>query len=195
MEASIRKLKRFLSEETQISADNIRIDASLITRKTIKKNRYLLTEGQVCNFIAYVVSGMFRSYYLKNGNEIITSFFKENTLACSFNSLVNRIPSVEFIEALEDSDVLLLSYKNLNILYKTDSQWQLISRILTEKECIYLANRVSFLNFESAKIKYIHLLKEDPDLIKRVPVQHIASYIGVSRETLSRIRSHINFVT
>ena len=134
---------------------------------------------------------MIRSYYLKDGIEINTSFFKEDNIACSFNSLVKRVPSEEFLQALEDTYVILLSYENLNKLYKTYDQWQAISRILTEKECIYLTNRVTFLSFESAKIKYIKLLSEDPDLIKRVSVQHLASYIGVSRETLSRIRSSI----
>lgn len=87
--------------------------------------------------------------------------------------------------------VVTLSYTNLEKLTAGHTSWQLIRRLLTEKECLRLSDRASSLSFESALEKYKYLLKSQPEIIQRVSIQHIASYLGVSKETLSRIRSRI----
>ncbi len=191
MKASIEILKAFLSKSTQIPVNQIEIEESYLVEKRYKRNEYILSENQVCNHVIYIVSGLIRSFYLKDGLEINTAFHREDAIACSFNSLVNRVASNEFLQTLEETEVLELPYENLLRLYHTSDKWQEIGRILTEKECVFLSNRVTFLNFESAKMKYLNLLKKDPELIQRVSMQHLASYIGVTRETLSRIRSGI----
>ncbi|MCB0495865.1 MAG: Crp/Fnr family transcriptional regulator [Cyclobacteriaceae bacterium] len=191
MNSSIEKLRHFLSTATHIPIEKVEIEESVLTETSYKKNQYILSEGSVCNSVIFIVSGLIRSYYLKDGLEVNTGFYKENDIACSFNSLVNRVPSNEFLQALENTTAIVLPYESLLKLYSTSDQWQEIGRIMTERECVYLANRVTFLSFESARTKYLNLLKEQPELVNRVPVHHLASYIGVSRETLSRIRSGI----
>jgi len=191
MSARFEKLKNFLSASTSIPADEIPIDEHLLQEIHFKKNQMILTAGNTCHQVIFVVSGLIRNYYLKDGVEINSGFYKENSLACSFASLVNRTPSTLSMQAIEDTEALVLSYDNLTNLYQRSDIWQEIGRIMTEKECVYLADRVNFLNFESAKVKYLNLMKEEPELIQRISVQHLASYIGVSRETLSRIRSAI----
>jgi len=157
----------------------------------IKKGEYFIKEGKDCQRIAYISNGIFRIFYLKDGIEINTCFCKENSITSSFESFVNNTASKEFIQAIENATLITISKENLFKLYELSPKWQSISRILTEKECLRLSNRASSLSFESAKEKYQNLLIHQPDIIKRVSIQDIASYIGVTRETLSRIRSKI----
>lgn len=159
--------------------------------EAICKGEYLVHEGQICSKIAYINEGLFRIYYLKEGNEINTCFCKENTITSSFNSFINQVPSNEYIQALENSMVVTLSAGHLEKLTRESATWQTVRRLLTENECLRLSDRASSLSFESALVKYKNLLKYQPEIIQRVSIQHIASYIGVSRETLSRIRSQI----
>jgi CRP-like cAMP-binding protein len=157
----------------------------------IGKGEYLIREGQICNKIAFIHEGLFRIYHLKDGYEINTCFCFESSITSSFNSFINHSPSFESIQALENSIVVTLTSDNLNELYNKSAIWQTVSRLLTEKECLRLSERASSLSFETALEKYKYLLRFQPQIIRRVSVQHIASYLGVSRETMSRIRSQI----
>ena len=191
MTNEIEKFKNYLSQIVSIDKESFDIAIKYFEVETFAKNECFVKEGHLCSKIAYINEGLFRIYYLKDGTEINTCFCMENSMTSSFNSFLNQVPSKATIQALEDSIVVALSYKNLAKLYNENAIWQTISRSLTEKECLRLSDRASSLSFESALEKYKNLLQYKPEIIQRVSVQHIASYIGVSRETLSRIRSQI----
>ncbi|MEI7594164.1 MAG: Crp/Fnr family transcriptional regulator [Bacteroidota bacterium] len=174
-----------------MSEDTFNLSLEYLKIRHINKNDYFVEEGKTCNDIAFINSGLFRIFYLKDGSEINTCFCKENSITASFESFINQTPSKENIQALENAELLTLSYNNLMKLYELSPEWQKVSRLLTERECLRLSNRITSLSFESAKEKYLSLLENQPDLIQRVSIQHIASYLGISRETLSRIRSQI----
>jgi CRP-like cAMP-binding protein len=158
----------------------------------IEKGDFLVREGQICHKIAFIHEGLFRIYYLKDGIEINTCFCKEHSITSSFNSFIHQIPSNESIQAIEDSVIVTLTSTHLINLYKESISWQNIRLLLTEKECLRLSDRVHSLSFESASEKYRNLIKYQPEIIQRVSIQHIASYLGISRETLSRIRSQVD---
>lgn len=160
--------------------------------KVYKRDEYIAEAGKVCSQIAFTGSGLLRIFYLKDGTEICTCFCMEDSVASSFESFTKRIPSKEFIQAIEPTSILSISYENMQKLYEKDSKWQELGQILTEKECIRLAGRLDMMSFETALEKYQHLLLNQPEIVQRVPIRDIASYIGVSRETLSRIRSKIS---
>ena len=121
-----------------------------------------------------------------------TCFCMENSITSSFESFVNRNASSQSIQALEDAVVVKISYDYLKKLYAINPVWQSLGLVLTEKECLRLSHRTISLSFETAFEKYKALLENEPELLLRVPVQHIASYLGVTRETLSRIRSKLS---
>lgn len=160
--------------------------------ETISKGNFQLIEGHICKKVAFINTGLFRVFNLKDGIEVNTCFCFENSMTCSFSSIVNQTPSSESIQAIEDSVIVTLSGEILNQLCNENKQWQMVRQILTEKECIRLSERANFLSFESAIEKYQNTLQAHPELIQRISIQHIASYLGVSRETLSRIRSKIS---
>ena len=191
MDNEILKFKNYLAQLTSIDDKSFEMAAEYLNIEKIFRGDYLIKEGRICNKIAYIAEGLFRIYNLKDGLEINTCFCLENSITTSFSSFVYQVPSVESIQALEDSLVVTLSYGNLTKLQKASAKWQTIRQLFTEKECLRLSDRASSLSFESALEKYENLLKLQPDIIRRVSIQHIASYIGVSRETLSRIRSRI----
>ena len=167
------------------------LSLAYLSRTTVKKGDFFIQQGKVCQSIAFVDQGLFRLFYLKDGQEVNTCFCKENSIISSFSSLVNETISQDSIQALEDANIITLSYTNLLKLYELSPKWQAVGRLLTEKECLRLSIRASSLSFDTALEKYKNVLTHQPELIQRVSIQNIASYIGVSRETLSRIRSRM----
>ncbi len=188
----IINFKKYLMQMTPMDNKSFDIAIKYLKIERIKKGEFLVREGQICNKIAFIHEGLFRIYNLKEGIEINTCFCKENSITSSFNSFIHQIPSNESIQSLEDSVIVTLSSANLINLYKESTIWQNIRLLLTEKECLRLSDRANSLSFESALEKYKNLIKYQPEIIQRVSIQHIASYLGISRETLSRIRSQID---
>lgn len=184
--------KKYLTNLVQMDDETFNLSLDYLKFVRLKKNEYLVKENAICNEIAFINKGLFRIFYLKDGIEINTCFCTENSITSSFESFINRVPSNQNIQALENSELITLSFDNLMKLYELSPDWQKTSRLLTERECLRLSNRLSSLSFEPAKEKYLNLFRTQPEVIKRVSIQHIASYIGVSRETLSRIRSQID---
>lgn len=167
------------------------LSSDYLKYKRLSKYEYLVKQGEICNEIAFINSGLLRIYYLKDGNEINSCFCKENSITSSFDSFINHTPTKENIQALENSELLTLSFGDLLKLYELSPEWQNVSRLLTERECLRLSDRLTSLSFETAKEKYLNLMHTQPELIQRVSIQHLASYLGISRETLSRIRAQV----
>ncbi len=191
MRIEVKNFKKYLTGIIQMDDDTFNLCLDFLNIDKIKKGDYFIQNGKICRKIAYINEGLFRIYYIKDGIEINTCFCKENSITSSFESFVNNIPSKEFIQAIENSTLVTISNDSLSKLYELSPKWQAVSRLLTEKECLRLSNRATSLSFETAKEKYQYLLTYQPEIIQRVSIQDIASYIGVSRETLSRIRSKI----
>ena len=191
MTPEIENFKTYLTKLVSINKMNFELVLDYIQIKNIKKGDYFIKANNICSHVAYIHQGIFRIYYLKNGNEVNTCFCIENSMMSSFESFIKRSSSQEYIQALEDAVIVTISYEGLMKLYEISKAWQQIGRLLTEKECLRLSNRAASLSFETALEKYQNLLKSQPQIIQRVSVQDIASYLGVSRETLSRIRSKI----
>lgn len=191
MENEIAGFKKYLKRITAIDDESFDFALKYLQIEKIAKGGFLVKEGAVCNKIAFIYKGIFRIYNLKDGNEINTCFCKENSISSSFNSFINQTPANESIQSLENSVVVTLSSSDLEKLQLERTTWQTIRLLLTEKECLRLSDRAVSLSFESAIEKYENILKYQPEIIQRVSIQHIASYIGVSRETLSRVRAKI----
>ena len=121
--------------------------------------------------------------------DVTNWFAKENEFVTSMYSFVSRNPSLETIEALEDSELDFISYKDLNELYSTYAELNMLGRIFIEKYYVELEERANSFQFQSAKARYAHFLEKNSTLFRRVKLGHIASYLGITKETLSRIRT------
>ena len=157
---------------------------------TIKKKNKLLDIGDTCKYIYFVYKGSLRSYYLDQEGKDNTSWFLfENELAISVYSFFTQKPSFEALETLEDCVLLSLSFSKLQQLYQQSPEFNYIGRILTEQYYIRSEAKANALRMLSAKERYRQLLTQYPHIIQRVPLGHIASYLGITQHTLSRIRS------
>jgi CRP-like cAMP-binding protein len=127
----------------------------------------------------------------EESQEITSCFCVEENLTTSFTSFVLQKPSEISIQAMEETELLIINYEDLQKLYSISLAWQNIGRAFAEKEYIIIEQYASSLNSESAKVKYLRLLKEQPQIIQKAPIQYIASYLGITTRTLSRIRKEI----
>lgn len=159
--------------------------------KTISAGDYFLKQGKICKSIAFIEEGLFRLYYLNDGKEVTNCFCKENTLTTSYSSLITQKESEMNIQAIEDSKVILLPYDALQKLYEKDLFWQQMGRLAAENEFIITECHNRFLRDLSATERYLQILENENDLLQRVPLNHLATYLQITPETLSRIRKKI----
>ena len=164
----------------------------LLTTKYLQPHDYLLEDGKICKSIGFIEQGLLRLFYLKDGKEITNCFCKENTITCSYKSLITREPSDMAIQAIEPSKLLMLSYESLQKLYGKDLFWQQVGRIASENEYMITTCHNRFLNDLTATERYLEVLNSDADLLQRVPLNYLASYLQIAPETLSRIRKKIS---
>lgn len=191
MQPEVQQFQSYLNSVFPMSEEDFNLAIPFFQVEEIVKGDHLVRSGERCNKVAFVVSGIFRIYFLKDGTEVNTCFCGENSITSSFASLTSGEPSEENIQALEDCTVVVLGRENLMKLYSLSPAWQAIGRLLTEKECLRLSDRASSLSFDTALEKYKNLLRSQPDVVNRIAVKEIASYLGVTRETLSRIRAKV----
>ncbi len=188
---AILNFKAYLNSVVQMNEQDFALATPFLKVTHIPKGEYFIRHGEYCNKVAFIDSGLFKIYNLKDGVEVNTCFCTEGTITSSLASFSSGNPSQEVIQAIEDSTIVVLQKQHLLRFYEQNPTWQAVGRLLTEKECMRLSERATSLSFETALEKYRGLLNTQPDIINRVPVQDIASHIGVTRETLSRIRAKV----
>lgn len=157
----------------------------------VPKKTVLLRDGETADYLYVVLSGLLRSYYIKDGNEVCSRFMKENHIVVSVNSFYARKPGYEFIEALENSTLARIHYNRLQQLYKDHDSFNYTARVLTEQYFTLSEQRLYLLRKQKAEERYLYFLENYADLMNRVPLQYIATFLGMNLETLSRIRRKI----
>lgn len=159
------------------------------TKKFLKKkNDHFLKEGQLRTSYFVVSEGVFRAYIHRKEKEINVWFGQENQIFGAIMPMYANRPSPENIQFLEDAEVYAISVDDLESLYQLYPELNLIGRKIAEELCVILEDRITSLHTESAPERYQSLIKEHPNLLNRINLGHIASYVGVTQETLSRIR-------
>lgn len=158
---------------------------------TLAKNSFLVTEGKACHHLYFLEQGALRGFYNTDGKEITHWFAFENDFVTSFHSFITGEPAVENIQLLEGSILWSISKDVLTDLLNRFHEIERLVRIAYEKYYIRLEERFVNAHFKTAKERYHDLLLQSPHIIERVSLGHIASYLGISQETLSRIRSSI----
>lgn len=154
-----------------------------------KKGDIVVREGQFSKKVFFIVQGCSRAYYLKDGKDISDWFTFENQFMASIVSFFSNEPSPHYVEFVEDSTVLEFSKDTVDKLSQKHHDFErLISKIVTET-MLGLCERLYTIQFNKAEERYKHLLSIYPFITNRIPLTHIASYLGITLETLSRIRN------
>ncbi len=156
----------------------------------VKRNTYLLQEGEVCKDLYYIHTGCIRTFFIdEEGVEKTSSAIPDNNFGTAWTSFISQDPSLEFIEATEDSELLVISYKEFCKLVNTDIFWK--EFYLKSLELAYLnqSRKIEALMTLNAKKRYQKLLKGNPSLLQKLSNKTLASFLHMREETLSRIKS------
>lgn len=152
-----------------------------------KKSAILVNENSYTDFAYFIITGAVRAYYLKDGIEINTWFAFENEMVASFNNYQNK-PSKVTLELVENCKLIAINLRTLKPVLNSNVQISNFVRAIVEEYTDFLEERLNATQFMSSLERYAYLLENEPEVIQRIPLTYIASYLGISRETLSRIR-------
>lgn len=156
----------------------------------LKKNEILQPIGHTCKTIYFMESGIARIYYYKDGIDITELFAFEGNIIARVESLFVGTPSRKAIQVLEDSEIVAINAIRLFKLYDSFPSIERLFRLIFEKAYVDTVNRIESIQFHSAEERYLSLMKET-DIVKRIPLKHVASYLGITQVSLSRIRASI----
>lgn len=161
--------------------------------KKFKRKEHILTEGSVCNFVMFIVSGCIRKYFYSNeGEERTGQFFFENGWFSDYQSFTTETPSMLNVQALEDCEIYMFYKPDLLKLYDEYPVFERFGRLKAEQVVMAMMKKNENLVSLSYEERYLNLIKERPKVIERVQLKYIASYLNMKPESLSRIRSRLS---
>ncbi len=185
------ELKRGLLDIFPLKDDEMEKIIRLAEKVTLSKNEILIQQQQVIKYIYFLEEGICRIFYPKEEKEVVLDFCFPGDIILPLNSYIHNLPTYEIVDTLEDCTVYRISIAELQSLYSTSLPIANWGRKLAELETLKIESRLMQSLFKSAAERYADLLGKAPKLLQRIKLGYIASYLGVSQVTLSRIRAEI----
>ena len=189
MATSIEIAQRLSKLYCPLSEASIEALAGILIRNHYRKGVRVLDEGEICLWIMFIEEGMLRQFYTKRGKDVTEHFGYENSIVMCLESLIKQEPTHLMVEALENSIVWQLPRVELERLSEKHADISTMYRRIYEESLIVSQIKADALRFETAQEKYNKLLKHYPEIPLRAPLIYIASYLQMTPETLSRVRS------
>jgi CRP-like cAMP-binding protein len=187
------KIKKYYKRlAPALTEDDLQVLEEKLTVQQLHKGDYLVRQGEVCRNVSFINFGLLRLFSIEDGKEICKGFVREDDYVSEYTSFLTQHPALENLEALEDCEVVNLSYINMQSLYKSNPVFEQFGRKIAEQLFIMLSTYNSSLLALTPEERYMIILDTQPEIIQRVPQYMIASYVGVSPEHLSRIRKKLS---
>lgn len=186
---ALNSLFRYFETINRISGEATKKIEEISYVTTVRKNKDLQPIGHTCKTIYFITKGVARIYYYKEDNDITECFAFENQIIARVESLFSGNPSKKGIQALEDSEFVAIQAVPLFNLYDQYPEIERLFRKIFEAAYVDTVNRIESIQFHTAEERYNALLNEAPNIIQRIPLKHVASYLGITQVSLSRIRS------
>lgn len=186
------ELKKHISLQLPLEEKKLEIFLSKFKPLSLKKGEYFVNEGEVCRKIGFILEGSMLCYYNKGGNEVIDEFSLDKEFITDYFSFLTHTPSEKAVKCLEDTELMVIVYEDLQELFALDPAFEKVGRLMAEGLFMNWQQKAKSLMLDNAETRYLKLIKRRPDLPERVPQYLIASYLGVKPETLSRIRKKIS---
>lgn len=185
-------IRELLEENVALADEEWQAFSNLLEEESFSAKSEIVAEGQIARKIYFIDEGLLRTYHIQKGKEINTYFATDKQVISTFASIITQSPSFEYLEVIEDSTVYSLQYSGLMSLYQQYSSFEQFGRILAEKNYLCILDRTILMQTKTAKEKYTDFIKTyNKKIIQRVPQHHIASFLGIAPESLSRIRKEI----
>ncbi len=187
-------LVAFFERFNLFTADEIAAIVTLFHPRSMLKNDFLIREGEYCEEIGFVESGLFRSFYSTDGGSELTYCFRfPGDLIGAYSAFITQGKSIEHIQAIAPARLWVIQKKDLDHLACQLPQWNTFLKVIAEEQYLELEQRVMQLQRETAQHRYKNLLLNHPNFIQTIPLQYLASYLGITQRHLSRIRKEISF--
>lgn len=186
-------LVRFIQTHLSISALKAGEIAARFTEKTVLKDNILFKEGKVCNEYYFLVNGFVRAYtFDTKGDDITTSFYTNNAVICELFSFFKRVPTQETFRALTDCTAWFISFEDLQVAFHSMPEFREFGRSMLVSSYAELKQRMLSMLHQTAEERYSNLLTNNPDIFQYAPLKDIATYLGITRTSLSRIRKELS---
>ena len=172
-----------------LTPSGVEILGSILIPMKFQKGETVLPEGQICKAMYFVEKGMVRQYYYKNKKDVTEHFSYEGRIVFCIESFLKQEPSRLIVEALENSKLYAIPYDDLHNLMVRNQEMEMLYRKILEHVAISSQEHADSQRFENASERYERLLREKPEIVLRAPMVHIASFLQMTPETLSRVRN------
>lgn len=184
MESLLNTIRYFIP----LSASDEEIVRRLFHKKIFKKGEHLLQAGNVCRHVTFIETGLVRYYFNSDGEERTNYFNKEGEFVCVYTSFLPQIPSDINIQALEDTTIFVISFNDIQELYRAVEHGERFGRLAIEQVYLNAINQIGSLYTDPPEVRYTNFLSNFRDIAQRIPQYYIASYVGIKPQSLSRIR-------
>lgn len=190
-EQIIEKFRDYL--KSNVEYDNSAFDDAVQYFRIfhLKKGDYFVEQNKTCRYFGFIVSGLMRAYQVTEKKERTTCLCGENAFASATTSFIAQTPSNVNIQAIDETFIVGISKENIEKLYKKHPFWLHVGKSVIEKEIVFLDCKDKCFGSLNATEKYKMLINDNPQIARKVPLQYIASFLGIAPETLSRIRNKI----
>jgi len=183
------RLVQLIQQILPISPVKARQIAEKFNSMKIEKNEYALKADQICNAYYFIEKGVMRSYtYDLEGNEVTTAFYSENSFASDLLSFFNRVPSREYIQAIIECETWYINYEDMQESFHALPEFREFGRLKLVNSYSILKERMLSMLQETAEQRYADMIRSSPEIFQHVPLKYIASYLGITDSSLSRIR-------
>jgi len=186
------ELIKYISKFISLDEEEAKVLAEHNPVRTFKKGSYLLKEGEFTDKCWFVLKGCVRQFHIIDGSEKTTFFYTENQAIAPTSNYEKQIPSDYYLSCVEDTIASVTNLRTVPEMFKKYPKFESLTLVFMGQD--YNQTKESFAKFKtsSPEDRYLHLLENRPDLLRRVPQLHIASYIGITPESLSRVRKRIS---
>lgn len=176
----------------QLSQDELSTYVSKLTFKDLKKKEFFLKAGNTQKAIGFLTEGLVRSFYIDDtGNEITVGFYAEGDYATHYHAFITRQPSQYFIQCLEPTTLACLSYEDMQWIYQQSRNFERYGRLVAEEILKRQQARIESFIFQTAEERYLDFVTKHPTLFNRISLSQLCSFLGIERQTLTRIRQKI----
>jgi CRP-like cAMP-binding protein len=186
-------MKTYLQSLNLFTEDELEYVLSVTQTCHLKRGDYFIREGSCCTTVAFVESGILRSFYTTpEGEEMTYCISFQNSFMTAYSSFITGLPTQETIQAITPVSLLVLSKKDVEHFFQTSTNWLKFGKMMAEKEYLELEKRVFAYQRESARTRYENLLLNQPEYLEQIPLKYLASYLGITPRHLSRLRAEMS---
>lgn len=185
-------LRDLVNAIAPISEADWQLIAPALKSMVVQKDEFLVKEGQVCDQLFFIEKGSVRAFYQKSDlTEVNILLRSQHEMICDYESFINQQPAKYTLQAIENSTLLYCRQSDLYKAFNTSFYWSRFGRMVAEQNYISAKTRAEDLMFLSAEERYMKLMKTNPDYFQKYPLKHIAAYLSIAPQSLSRIRARI----